>query len=334
MQLSDPDTAWIGILDAAGVALVYVAWVYLRESSARVRAVAATVGAAFVAVRFAGSVNGLNRVVVRLAYVGFEGFGESGDDDAWRNVLLAVAALAAGLAVVVLGHRRFGSADEDYDDEDEELDDEPAAEPLVITGTPEIIENGNHDDDDYEVDEEEYLGEVPARRDLSHWATWFDVVVLAFAVALPTAATSALFGGPNGLSSDVTVSVALMHIVLGVESAALLLVLLARPEAYGRRLIAGVFGLVALGALIPPVFAEALSNEVWMVLQLGLAAGLLTGVAFALIRPALTAARLDVVIAVVITIAIVATGSYLTSRAFVEVQRAQQERFLNGRFVP
>ena len=295
---------WVGLLSAFGIVLALVGAIALRGASDRVRAIAAMAGAVlvgYVVLRSFGTITSL------VAFLASGAFG--GDDEGGRRVLdviLMAVGVAGGIAAVFYAHSRADLAAEDLADDD-----------LVLAEPDDEVDDVDDVVDDVPTAYDEPDPYTLSRRRLVTARPWIDLGALVLAMALPLTSFGPLGQGafPEfGFHRDVSAMAAVYLVVSGLVTAAALFVVAARTDL-DPPLLAGCFGLLALRAVVVPIWPEFFANEFWSAFAFGLGAGLLMAAAFSLVRAAIPADRSVVVFGALAALALVTTSTALYVRA-------------------
>lgn len=325
-----PVAPWIGLLDLVGVAVAFVAWLYLRGAEDRTRAVAAAVGGTLLVGALFAAFDELNQVTSFL--LAFRPVGAGGPR--WGpDVLLAAGGVAAGVAAVFAGHRYLAPESPVEDDLDEDDDEDDYDERgFVAGGVAEVLGDAEPlgDDEDYDddYDDDDYDDEPGPRRSLLPGGVWVDVAAVAVAIGLPTfgiGGLAALYGGGQGLDRDVTTFVGLAHILAGLIAALPLLVVAGRDDTDDPWLLGSAFGVIGLGAVMLPVWSDSFTNEFWVAFGAGLGTGLLAAATFSLLLRALPLDRTLATAGVVLAGALLVASNALN----VKIVRDQQQAFFD-----
>lgn len=294
---------WVGLLSAFGVALALIGAIALRGASDRVRAIAAMAGAVLVGYVILRAFGSITSVIAFLAAGGFDEGGEGGRRV--LDVILIAVGVAAGIAAVLYAHSRADTAAEDL-----------AADALV---TSEPADEADDVVDDVPPAYDEPDPYTLSRRRLVMARPWIDLGALVVAMALPLVSFGLPQGGvPNfGFHQDVTAVAAVYLVVSGIVTAAALLVVAARTDFDDPRPLAGCFGLLALRAIVVPIWPGFFANEFWSAFAFGLAAGLLMAGAFGLVKAAIPDDRSVVIFGALAALALVTLSTALSVRAYL-----------------
>lgn len=347
----EPDR-WVGLFVIAGVLLPMALWFLFEYLGPRVRAILGVLSAVmllFAAVGALGRTSFLGYLVVTPSRFSP---GEHEGREALAVVLMLLG-LGLGLVVTVAARSREVADEVEAQEEpdalgavdpggvDDELDDLDDLDDLEVDDADDDLELD--DDVDDELDGED-LAEwrVVDRRTLLPLPAGVGRVtflVVALALALPVFGSYGLGGPSQALSriSGVEGFRAGAHLVDGLQAGLALLLPALVLRAKDTWLLVAGYAAVAFGNGLATMWPEVFANELWVVLAIGLAAGLLGPALLRLLTPELARDTTAVVAGIALAIGLLSVYTALESQASLESleslesQKSQQsQRFDEG----
>ncbi|HEV2889093.1 MAG TPA: hypothetical protein VGX28_01825 [Frankiaceae bacterium] len=282
---------WAAVLVSLGVLLPLGLWFARDAIGSRIRAAVTVLAAALLLLQAGGALGQASFLGVVVAPVG--GIRESDRKGAY--VTLYVAALAVALAVALALRPR----------------DEVVAEPAVEQ------DEGAADDeagDDAEWSSHEVESALPTPSVPFTGAT-YALLLVALALGLPLSRYPLGDGVPAlmrlaHVSTDLVVLLLIEGLVVGL--ALLLPALLVGERERGA--VVAAFAVVAVAKGVAAAWPDAISNNYWHMIGIGLVLGLLLPVALRLFRGAVVEDRLAIAVGVALAVALVATSTALEFR--------------------
>jgi hypothetical protein len=317
---------WIGLLDALGVLLALGLWLVLvDEAWARLRMVAGAAGAVLLLLVTGRA---LDRLAAFGAALGFPGF-FSGPDDGRHLLDLALVSVSFGIGLVA-GAYGVSSDDEVAAEPDEEdVTPEPERPPIParawssteVLGEADALEHGAAagDADGTEPPRLPRTLDPAAMRGVA-----VPLLAVAIGLGLPVLSfttsdrTFTLFGtgahpGAAGIAA---------HVLAGLVAGGALLGTAVALDVWERRLAALSFALLAVGVGMHASWPAPFANEVWSVVAIGLAGGLLAPAALRVLRRALRGDRTALVTGGVAALLLVFAASALATYAATQQFRS------------
>jgi hypothetical protein len=299
-DLFGPVAPWMGILGAAGVVLVLLAWNLLRGAGPLARGIAACLGAVFLVGELSSAISRSASIASILGTYGLE-------HRTGRRLLdlaLVMAGIGVGIVAVLWAHARTAEAAED-------LADEAVIQAGFDAEEPDTLEDAESDD-----------AYVRRRERLVAVEPWVDLAAIAVAMSLPVVGAGFAFAGYGGSpfdrANDVSVWIVSYHVIAGLMLALPLLVALTRDEVEAHPVVPLLFGLLAVRAVVVPAWPQVFANELWAAFAVGLAAGLVAPVLLGLLARVARLDRMVVATGVCVAIGIAMVNSAVTSKMLVE----------------
>lgn len=337
---TDPDR-WAGLLVAAGVLLSMALWFVARYSGKRVRAVVHVLAAAYLVYATAIALSRTSIIGYLFGYQDFPTRRGDAPDLPTLVVLLAVGTVT-GLAIAILLRPAADGPDAAYYDEDDELGEDDDLDEL------DDLDDGFDDDGDDEAEDveaapaeptvpapisgrTEVIGEEPAD---AHWSTnvidreprafplpmrgaTVALLLVALALALPLPQPGFAFSNDYDLLriSDIDAWDAASMIASGYATGLALLFAALLLRARDLPVVALAFGAVAAGQGFATAYPDTIGHDEWLMVGVGLVAGLLLPTVLRLVRRVDTRDAVATGIALLLAIATVAGASALEARA-------------------